>query len=109
MDFTADGRFALATCEFSGQLIRIDLRRERTAGIRALPDGPAGMPQDVKLSPDGRIFYVADMHADGLWEVSAATTRVVGFSAREQECTASIPAATHGSCMRRTAAKARSR
>ena len=27
------------------------------------------MPQDVKLSPDGQIFYVADMHANGLWEV----------------------------------------
>ena len=30
------------------------------------------MPQDVKLSPDGRIFYVADMHANGLWEIDAA-------------------------------------
>ena len=27
------------------------------------------MPQDVKLSPDGRVFYVADMHANGLWEI----------------------------------------
>ena len=25
-----------------------------------------GMPQDVKLSPDGSVFYVADMRANGL-------------------------------------------
>ncbi len=25
------------------------------------------MPQDVKISPDGRTFYIADMEADGLW------------------------------------------
>ena len=27
------------------------------------------MPQDVKLSPDGRVFYVADMIANGVWEI----------------------------------------
>ena len=29
------------------------------------------MPQDVKLSPDGRVFYVADMMANGVWLVDA--------------------------------------
>ena len=29
------------------------------------------MPQDVKLSPDGRIFYVADMMAGGVWVIGA--------------------------------------
>ncbi|MEO9176933.1 MAG: YncE family protein [Gaiellales bacterium] len=77
MDFTANGRFALASCEFSGQLIRIDLRRRRVVGTIRLRAG--AMPQDVKLSPDGRIFYVADMMAGGLWEVSATRFRIVGF------------------------------
>ena len=27
------------------------------------------MPQDVKLSPDGRVFYVADMMSNGVWVV----------------------------------------
>jgi DNA-binding beta-propeller fold protein YncE len=27
------------------------------------------MPQDVKLSPDGRTFYVADMASNGVWMV----------------------------------------
>ena len=25
------------------------------------------MPQDVKLSPDGKVFYVADMMANGVY------------------------------------------
>jgi DNA-binding beta-propeller fold protein YncE len=37
------------------------------------------MPQDVKLSPDGRVFYVADMLANGVWIVNARTFRVIGF------------------------------
>jgi YVTN family beta-propeller protein len=79
MDFTANGRYLLASCEFSGQLVRVDVRRERVVGTIDLPDGRGGMPQDVKLSPDGRIFYVADMMADGLWKVSASTFKIVGF------------------------------
>jgi DNA-binding beta-propeller fold protein YncE len=35
------------------------------------------MPQDVKLSPDGRVFYVADMMSNGVWEIDAHTMRKV--------------------------------
>jgi YVTN family beta-propeller protein len=79
MDFSADGRYLLASCEFSGQLVKVDVRTERVVGLLQLPDGAAGMPQDVKLAPDGRLFYVADLHAGGLWEVSAARLKLVGF------------------------------
>jgi DNA-binding beta-propeller fold protein YncE len=81
MDFTADGRFLLASCEFSGQMVEVDVRRERVVRTISLPDGRAGMPQDVKLSPDGQIFYVADMHAGGLWEIDAHSFRVLRFLA----------------------------
>jgi YVTN family beta-propeller protein len=37
------------------------------------------MPQDIKLSPDGRTFYVADMMADGLWTIDGARMKVTGF------------------------------
>ena len=79
MDFSADGRYAIASCEFSGQMIKVDVQRERVVGVLNLPDGRAGMPQDVKLSQDGKIFYVADMHANGLWEVNGPRLKVVGF------------------------------
>jgi YVTN family beta-propeller protein len=75
MDFTADGRFFLASCEFSAQMLVVDVRRERV--VRTIDLRPGAMPQDVKLSPDGRIFYVADMQSGGVWEIGARSFRVV--------------------------------
>ena len=37
------------------------------------------MPQDVKLSPDGRTFYVADMMAGGVWRVDVSSFRTQGL------------------------------
>ena len=79
MDFSADGSYLIASCEFSGQLVKVDVAPERVVGTLTLPDGAPGMPQDVKLSPDGRIFYVADMRASGVWEVDGDACSVIGF------------------------------
>ena len=38
-----------------------------------------GMPQDVRSSPDGKIFYVADMMADGVHVVDAYSFKQIGF------------------------------
>lgn len=62
MDFSADGRILIAACEFSGDLLKIDVATQKVLGRLHL----GGMPQDVKLSPDGQIFYVADMDAGGV-------------------------------------------
>jgi DNA-binding beta-propeller fold protein YncE len=80
MDFTADGRYALASCEFSGGMVVIDVRALRVVTTVALPRTPA-RPQDVKLAPDGTLFYVADMDNGGTWEIDARTFGVVGFLA----------------------------
>ena len=77
MDFSANGRYLIATCEFSGQLLKVDVRRERVTGVLSMPSG--AIPQDVKLSPDGKVFYVADMGRGGVWKVSGAPFRVLGF------------------------------
>jgi DNA-binding beta-propeller fold protein YncE len=77
MDFSARGGYLVASCEFSGQMIKVDVARERVVGVLSLPGG--GMPQDVKLSPDGRVFYVADMHANGLWKIDGRSFKVTGF------------------------------
>ena len=68
MDFSADGRYAYASCEFSGAMIVVDLRDLRVIQTLRLRGGNA-MPQDVKLSPDGRTLYVADMRNNGVWEL----------------------------------------
>jgi DNA-binding beta-propeller fold protein YncE len=77
MDFTASGRAALASCEFSGRMVVVDLRSERVVKTIALR--PGAMPQDVKLSPDGRTFYVADMASNGVWLIDARSLRKLGF------------------------------
>ena len=79
IDFSADERYLIASCEFSGQMIKVNVARERVVSVLTLPDGAAGMPQDVKLSPNGRTFYVADMMAGGLWKIDGRRFRVTGF------------------------------
>ncbi len=77
MDYTADGRFALVSCEFAGRTIVVDLQRERV--VKTIDLRAGAMPQDVKLSPDGRTFYVADMMSGGVWLVDAHSLRKIGF------------------------------
>jgi YVTN family beta-propeller protein len=38
-----------------------------------------GMPQDIRISPDGKRFYVADMEADGVHVVDAESFKETGF------------------------------
>jgi YVTN family beta-propeller protein len=38
-----------------------------------------GMPQDIRASPDGKTFYVADMMADGVHVVDGASFTQIGF------------------------------
>lgn len=81
MDFTADGRTALVSCEFSGRMAVVDIAGLRLERMIDLPGGRSGMPQDVKLAPDGRTFYVADMMAGGIHVFDAKTFDNTGFLA----------------------------
>jgi len=47
-------------------LLKVDTARQEVIGQLHLP-APHPMPQDVKISPDGRTWYVADMQTSGLW------------------------------------------
>lgn len=78
MDFSADDRYAFASCEFASTMIEIDLRTQRVIRTLLL-DGGRASPQDVKLSPDGRTLYTADQQNGGLWEIDPASFRVIGF------------------------------
>jgi YVTN family beta-propeller protein len=96
-DFTRDLRTMVASCEFSGQLVVtdadathvehvIDLNRIKTPGAtppsmaytmggpkNQLLPGDSAMPQDVRLSPDGTHFLIADMLRNGVWVFNAKT------------------------------------
>jgi DNA-binding beta-propeller fold protein YncE len=78
MDFSAGGRYAFASCEFAGRMIKIDLSTLKVVSTLVLGNGYSS-PQDVKLSPDGNVLYAADQAGGGLWELDPATFKVIGF------------------------------
>ncbi len=78
-DFSIDGRYAIFTCEFDGMLVKIDLVGRKVLGYLKLANGK--MPQDIRVSPDGTTFYVADMMADGVFLVDGASFKEIGFIA----------------------------
>ncbi|HTA46329.1 MAG TPA: YncE family protein [Bryobacteraceae bacterium] len=77
MDFTADGRFLIASCEFAARLIKVDVAKKKLVGMLDLEKG--GMPQDVKTSPDGKVFYIADMMANGIYLIDPDSFTRIGF------------------------------
>ena len=76
-DFSIDGRYAIFTCEFAGTLVKIDMVGRTVLGYLKLSTGR--MPQDIRVSPDGAVFYVADMMADGVFVIDGAAFKEVGF------------------------------
>ena len=78
-DFSIDGKFAIFTCEFSKSLAKIDLVNRKVLAYLKLSKG--GMPQDIRASPAGKRFYVADMHADGIFVIDGESFKEVGFVA----------------------------
>ena len=76
-DFSIDGKYAIFTCEFAKSLVKIDLVNRKVIDYLKLSRG--GMPQDIRISPDGKVFYVADMHADGIFVIDGETFKEVGF------------------------------
>ena len=76
-DFSIDGRIAIFTCEFQGGLARIDMVGRKVLGYLKLSRG--GMPQDIRSSPDGSLFFVADMKAGGVFVVDGATFTETAF------------------------------
>jgi YVTN family beta-propeller protein len=77
VDFTADDRYAIGTCEFSGELVKFDLAARKPVGYLKFQRG--AMPQDIRLSPDGRVMYVADMMAGGAHVIDPVAFKEVAF------------------------------
>lgn len=101
-DFSIDGRYAIFTCEFQGSVAKIDLVNKSVVGYLklALPktrfkdsvkspnpleteicSATKGMPQDIRISPNGKVFYVADMESDGVHLVDGDSFKEFGFIA----------------------------
>jgi YVTN family beta-propeller protein len=76
VDFSIDGGYLIATCEFAGRLVKVDVHRHAVLGYLDLK---GSSPQDIKLDPTGRIFYVADKDLGGVHEIDGDTFKEVGF------------------------------
>jgi len=78
LDYSVNGRYLIASCEFSNELIKIDVAERKVLGRLPLPRR-RGQPQDVRLSPDGQVFYVADMRAHGVYLIDGESFTVLDF------------------------------
>lgn len=76
-DFSIDGKYALFTCEFDGSLAKIDLVNRNVVGYLQLARNE--MPQDIRIAPDGKVFYVADMMAGGVHVVDGDRLTKIDF------------------------------
>jgi YVTN family beta-propeller protein len=77
-DFMPDGRTAVFTCEFAGRVAVIDIAARKLLRTIDLPVRHTRMgPQDIKLAPDGSVFYIADSEQGGVWVIDGAATKVL--------------------------------
>lgn len=81
-DFSADGRTAVFTCEFAGAVVVVDVASHKVLREIPMPQRHTHMgPQDIKLAPDGSVYYIADSDANGVWVLDGAATKVLRFIA----------------------------
>ena len=129
-DFSIDGRIAIFTCEFAGTLAKIDLVERKVTGylklsmparrFKEVPGAPrvkpgqvwepgetevctvtTGMPQDIRISPDGKRFYVADMHADGVHIIDGDSFTQRRIHSDRPGCPRSVPKPRRQAAVRR--------
>ncbi|MGE0878732.1 MAG: hypothetical protein AB7L13_07575 [Acidimicrobiia bacterium] len=77
-DFSIDGTYFIASCEFSGEVLKVDTLKQEIVGKIKLPRSGA-KPQDTRLMPDGKSFVIADMVTNGIWEVDGERLEVMRF------------------------------
>jgi YVTN family beta-propeller protein len=78
-DFSANGYRMFFSCEALGAMVEVGLEGQpRVLRTLDLFPKPAS-PQDVKLSPDGKVLYSADQDRGGLWEIDPNSFTVIGF------------------------------
>jgi hypothetical protein len=75
LDFSADGRSLVVSTEFSGWVFGVSITSMRVTGRAHV----GGLPVDVKLSPDGHAYYVANQGLGGVTIVNARTLHRIRF------------------------------
>ena len=87
MDFSPNEKYVIVTCEYSGQLMKVDLVNNKVIGYLSLASNPKmsekmqSMPQDIRSSSDGSLFFVADMMQNGVILIDPEKFIQIGFIA----------------------------
>ncbi len=75
MDMSANGQYLIVGCEYDGQVYKVDTVAMRIVGSVRV----GGQPIDVKVAPDGALFYVANQSRNGVSIIDPIAMREVGF------------------------------
>jgi YVTN family beta-propeller protein len=75
LDFSPDGSYLLLSTEYTGRLVKVDVKRMAIVGVLNI----GGNPIDVRLSADGRVFYVANQGTNGVSIVDGVRLRQLAF------------------------------
>src|SRR5438105_4756791 len=75
LDFSANGRYLMLGTEFDGNVFKVDVTTMKVVGKVHV----GGLPVDVKLSPDGSVFYVANQGLNGVSIDDPVAMRPVAF------------------------------
>src|SRR5713101_1118077 len=73
LDFSADGSYLMISTEYAGIVAKVDTVNMRLAGYVHV----GGLPIDVRLSPDGTVFYVTNRLEGSISVIDFATRSVV--------------------------------
>ena len=75
LDFSADGSYLIGSTEWSGILVKVDTRSMEITGYLNV----GGLPIDVRLSPDGKVFYVTNQGRHGVSIVDPVEMKELAF------------------------------
>ena len=75
LDFSADGSYLMISTEYSGVVAKVDTVNMKLAGSVRV----GGLPIDVKLSPDGTLFYVSNQGRMGVSVIDPVTMTEISF------------------------------
>lgn len=77
-DFSVDGKTAVFTCEFAGRAVILDVATHQIIRTLDMPVRNTMMgPQDIKMAPDGSVWYIADSESNGVWVLNSDATKVL--------------------------------
>ena len=75
MDFSADGGYLMISTEYSGVVAKVDTVNMSLVGYVRV----GGLPIDIKLSPDGTVFYVTNQGRMGVSVVDPIAMKEIQF------------------------------